>query len=254
MASYDLILKNGTVWTPGGPVEADVGVQRRQDRRRSASSGDAGETIDCTGLDVLPGRDRQPGPFPRAGARGQGGSRKRQPRGGARRRHRGVRDAEHQAQHRQRRGASPTSWRAPTTGCGATMPSMSARPPPMPTQLGELERLPGTAGVKIFMGASTGDLLVAEDEELARVLASGKRRVAIHAEDEARMNARLGERVEGDPVAPSGVARRRERAARDAADPAAGARGAAAHPHPPRHHAGRARVDRASTRTSRPAR
>jgi dihydroorotase len=53
--------------------------------------------------------------------------------------------------------------------------------------------------VKIFMGASTGDLLVAEDSELARVLASGKRRVAIHAEDEARMNARLGERIAGDP-------------------------------------------------------
>jgi dihydroorotase len=50
------------------------------------------------------------------------------------------------------------------------------------------------------MGASTGDLLVAEDSELARVLASGKRRVAVHAEDEARMNARLGERIEGDPA------------------------------------------------------
>ena len=43
-------------------------------------------------------------------------------------------------------------------------------------------------------------LLVAEDAELARVLASGKRRVAIHAEDEARMNARLDERVAGDPA------------------------------------------------------
>jgi dihydroorotase len=50
------------------------------------------------------------------------------------------------------------------------------------------------------MGASTGDLLVSEDRELARVLASGSRRVAIHAEDEARMNARAGERIEGDPA------------------------------------------------------
>jgi dihydroorotase len=53
--------------------------------------------------------------------------------------------------------------------------------------------------VKIFMGASTGDLLVAEDEPLARVLASGNRRVAIHAEDEPRMQARADLRVEGDP-------------------------------------------------------
>jgi dihydroorotase len=66
--------------------------------------------------------------------------------------------------------------------------------------LAELERLPGTAGVKIFMGASTGDLLVSDDDNLARVLASGKRRVAIHAEDESRMQARLGERVAGDPA------------------------------------------------------
>jgi dihydroorotase len=66
--------------------------------------------------------------------------------------------------------------------------------------LAELERLPGTAGVKIFMGASTGDLLVSEDSELARVLASGHRRVAIHAEDEPRMQARMAERIEGDPA------------------------------------------------------
>jgi len=66
--------------------------------------------------------------------------------------------------------------------------------------LAELEMLPGTAGVKIFMGSSTGNLLVAEDEHLARVLRSGRRRVAIHAEDEQRMIARQGERVEGDPA------------------------------------------------------
>ena len=64
--------------------------------------------------------------------------------------------------------------------------------------LAELERIPGTAGVKIFMGASTGSLLVAEDDALARVLASGVRRVAIHAEDEARMQERKDLRVEGD--------------------------------------------------------
>ena len=67
-------------------------------------------------------------------------------------------------------------------------------------KLAELERIPGTAGVKVFMGASTGDLLVAEDEPLARVLASGSRRVAIHAEDEARMQSRQDLRVEGDPA------------------------------------------------------
>ena len=64
--------------------------------------------------------------------------------------------------------------------------------------LGELERLPGCAGVKVFMGSSTGSLLVAEDVDLREVLRHARRRVAIHAEDEAclierRPFARLGD-------------------------------------------------------------
>ncbi|HKX46376.1 MAG TPA: dihydroorotase, partial [Planctomycetota bacterium] len=51
--------------------------------------------------------------------------------------------------------------------------------------LGELERLPGCAGVKVFMGSSTGDLLVPDDATLARVLRSGTRRVTVHSEDES---------------------------------------------------------------------
>jgi dihydroorotase len=54
-------------------------------------------------------------------------------------------------------------------------------------QLGELEQLPGCAGVKIFMGSSTGSLLVADDQTLAEVLGHGRRRVAVHCEDEPRL-------------------------------------------------------------------
>ena len=57
-------------------------------------------------------------------------------------------------------------------------------------QLAELERLPGCVGVKIFMGSSTGTLLVPDDQSLAQVLASGTRRCAVHAEDEERLNER----------------------------------------------------------------
>jgi dihydroorotase len=71
-------------------------------------------------------------------------------------------------------------------------------------QLGELERLPGCAGVKLFMGASTGSLLVSEDEGVRQVLRHGRRRVAIHSEDQARMVARrhlaLPGAVETHPV------------------------------------------------------
>ena len=54
-------------------------------------------------------------------------------------------------------------------------------------RLGELENLPGAAGIKVFMGSSTGSLLVADDATLERVLAHGRRRVAVHCEDEQRL-------------------------------------------------------------------
>ncbi len=59
--------------------------------------------------------------------------------------------------------------------------------------LGEWEQLPGCAGVKVFMGSSTGDLLVPDDETLERVLRSGSRRVAVHAEDEPRLRQRYSQ-------------------------------------------------------------
>ena len=36
--------------------------------------------------------------------------------------------------------------------------------------VGELERLPGAAGIKVFMGSSTGDLLVEDDEGVFSIL------------------------------------------------------------------------------------
>lgn len=62
----------------------------------------------------------------------------------------------------------------------------------------ELERLPGAAGIKVFMGSSTGDLLVADDEGVRRILQRTRRRAAFHSEDEYRLNERLGERRPGD--------------------------------------------------------
>ncbi|MDP3662872.1 MAG: dihydroorotase [Nitrosomonas sp.] len=57
-------------------------------------------------------------------------------------------------------------------------------------RLAELELLPGCAGIKVFMGSSFGDLLAEEDEVLSRILRHGKRRLAVHAEDEARLRER----------------------------------------------------------------
>lgn len=196
-ATYDLKLTGGTVHTPAGPIRADIGVRGGR-IVAIGGMGDAGETIECTGLDILPGvidtqvHFREPGLVHKEDL--ESGSRaavlggvtavfempNTKPNTDSAE---AIQDKLTRAHHRM--------WCDHAFYVGATNQNAAA--------LAELERLPGTAGVKIFMGASTGDLLVAEDSSLADVLASGHRRVAIHAEDEARMNARAGERVPGDP-------------------------------------------------------
>ncbi|WP_010161235.1 dihydroorotase [Sphingomonas sp. PAMC 26617] len=198
MAAYDLILKNGTVHLPSGPARTDVAVTGgRIVALGSFAPSEAGETIDCTGLDVMPGvidtqvHFREPGLVHKedleSGARAAvlGGVTavfempNTKPNTDSAE---AIGDKLARAHHRM--------WCDHAFYVGATNHNAA--------DLAELERLPGTAGVKIFMGASTGDLLVSEDARLAEVLASGHRRVAIHAEDEARMNARAGERIPGD--------------------------------------------------------
>lgn len=66
--------------------------------------------------------------------------------------------------------------------------------------LPDLERLPGVAGIKLFMGSSTGDLLVEDDAAVASILQNARRRVAVHSEDEFRLRDRLDLRRAGDPA------------------------------------------------------
>ena len=196
--TYDLMLTGGTVWTPSGPAETSVGV--RDGRIVGIGvTGDAGETIDCTGLDVLPGvidsqvHFREPGLEHKEDL--ESGSRAAVLGGVT-----AVFEMPNtkpntdtaQALDDKLARAKDRMWCDHAFYVGATAANAD--------RLAELERLPGAAGIKVFMGASTGDLLVSDDAALARVLASGSRRVAIHAEDEARMQARLGERVPGDPA------------------------------------------------------
>ena len=62
-----------------------------------------------------------------------------------------------------------------------------------------LERLEGSAGIKVFMGSSTGDLLLDDHAMLDKMIAAISRRASFHAEDEARLKARMGVRRAGDP-------------------------------------------------------
>jgi dihydroorotase len=61
-----------------------------------------------------------------------------------------------------------------------------------------LENLQGSAGIKVFMGASTGDLLVEDEPSLDRIIARIRRRAAFHSEDETRLRERAGLRRHGD--------------------------------------------------------
>jgi dihydroorotase len=65
--------------------------------------------------------------------------------------------------------------------------------------LAEFERLPGACAVKVFMGSSTGSLLIEDDAGVRAVLNAINRRAAFHSEDEDRLRERMNLRVEGDP-------------------------------------------------------
>lgn len=57
-------------------------------------------------------------------------------------------------------------------------------------ELPELERQPGCCGIKVFMGSSTGNLLVPDDDHVREVLRNLTRRAAFHSEDEFRLRER----------------------------------------------------------------
>jgi dihydroorotase len=199
MATYDLLLRGGSVFTSLGLQATDVGVTDG----RIVALGDlgqasAGETIACAGLTVLPGvidtqvHFREPGLEHKedlasgALAAVKGGvtavfempNTKPSTHDAA-----GIADKVARAAGRM--------WCDHAFYMGATADNAD--------HLAELERTPGCCGIKVFMGASTGDLLVWDDPTLERVLRSGTRRVAIHAEDEERMRARKHLAEEGRP-------------------------------------------------------
>jgi dihydroorotase len=67
-------------------------------------------------------------------------------------------------------------------------------------QLAELEKLPGCAGIKVFMGSSTGTLLVEDDSTLEKIFRAGTRRVILHSEDEPRLRERRHIAVDSQDV------------------------------------------------------
>ena len=64
----------------------------------------------------------------------------------------------------------------------------------------QLETLEASAGIKVFMGSSTGNLLVDDEASLEKIIARLGRRAAFHAEDEERLIERKDVRRSGDPT------------------------------------------------------
>lgn len=56
--------------------------------------------------------------------------------------------------------------------------------------LRELEKLPHSPGIKLFLGASFGSLLVEDDLVFEAIMKNGSRRLTIHSEDEKRLKER----------------------------------------------------------------
>jgi len=187
---YDLLIANGQAVTPGGIVRADIGVVGGRIAAIGAiDRAAAGEVFDAKGLHVLPGvidsqvHFREPGLEHKEDlATGTAGALlggvttvfempNTKP---------STLTAEDLADKLRR--AKGRAWCDHAFFMGAADENAE--------KLGELEKLPGCCGVKVFMGSSTGSLLVSDDDTLLRVLKSGTRRVAIHAEDEPRLLAR----------------------------------------------------------------
>ena len=176
--------------------------RHRRYLRRPAPS----EVIDAKGLHVLPGvidtqvHFREPGLEHKEDL--ETGSRRP-----SRRRHGRVRDAQHQAADHHRGDAGRQGARARGNACSATSPSMSAARARTSTTSRRWSGSKASAGIKVFMGASTGDLLV-EDEAVAgahhrRDLAP--RRLPCRGRGAA---ARAGQAARpGRPVVASGLAR-----------------------------------------------
>lgn len=188
--TFDLIVRGGEVVNHAGRGLADVGViDGRVVKVGDLGQASAGEVIDATGLAVLPGvidtqvHFREPGlewkedleTGSRAAALGGVTAVFEMPNTEP-----ATTDPEALADKLAR--ARDRMWTDHAFYVGGTHENARL--------LGELERLPGCCGVKVFMGASTGTLLVADDDGVREVLRHVKRRATFHSEDEYRLAER----------------------------------------------------------------
>jgi dihydroorotase len=186
-ANFDLLIRGGTVATPGGISQADIGVTGgRSAAIGSLSNAKAADIFEARGLHVLPGAIDTQVHF-----REPGNEHKEDLSTGSLAAVLGGVTAVFEMPNT----APPTTTRAAIEDklarargrmwcdhafyAGATPANIGA--------LAELERMPGVAGIKAFLGSSTGTLLLSKEADILAALKAGRRRVAVHSEDEDRM-------------------------------------------------------------------
>ncbi|MDX6807368.1 dihydroorotase [Terrihabitans rhizophilus] len=198
--TFDTVFRGGTIVNQDGPHRADLGVRDgRIALIGELGAASAGEVVDCTGLHLLPGvidtqvHFREPGP-----------THKEDLESGSRAAVMGGVTAVFEMPNTNPLTITAEALEDKLSRArgrmhcdhaffiGGTHDNVADLP--------ELERLPGCAGVKVFMGSSTGSLLVDDDPGVRAILSVIRRRAAFHSEDEGRLNARKGERVPGDPA------------------------------------------------------
>jgi dihydroorotase len=196
---YDLILEGGIVVNQDGMGGRDIGVIGERIAAIGAlGDASAGERVDCRGLHILPGVIDSQVHFREPGA-----THKEDLETGSRAAALGGVTAVFEmpntdpltisaaaledklARAENRMHCDFAFW------VGGTHENVADLP--------ELERLPGAAGIKVFMGSSTGKLLVADDDGVRAILQRTRRRAAFHSEDEPRLNERRPLRVVGGP-------------------------------------------------------
>jgi len=198
-APFDLLIRGGHCVLPSGAAAADIGVRDGRIAEIGALSGaNAAEILNARGLTVLPGiidthvHFREPG-------------------------------------HLEKEDMETGSTAALLGGVTAVFEMPNTNPPTTTrervldklerakqrmhcdhafyvgasrenlAELAVLEKLPGVAGVKAFLGSSTGTLLLDKEEDIAAALRAGRRRMAVHSEDEARLKERSRLAMPGDP-------------------------------------------------------
>ncbi len=196
--TFDLVLKGGTVVNQDGAAVRDVGVT---DGRIAGigffAPGQAGQNVDCTGLHILPGvidtqvHFREPGLEHKEDL--ESGSRAAVMGGVT-----AVFEMPNTNPLTTSGDALADKVRRATARMHCDFAFFVGGTHDNVKDLPELEMLPGSAGIKVFIGSSTGSLLVADDPGVRAILKVIRRRAAFHCEHEPRLAERRELRVPGD--------------------------------------------------------